>query len=106
MSILKAVLGALGILALLMAAWMFRLGAPAFVIFWLGVIGAVLILGAFFERVTYKKLAQKKPPPDFMPTEERFIDPASGKLVQVYVKPATGERVYVDVGAPPGGSAN
>ena len=65
-----------------------------------------MIFGALFERVTYKKLAPRKPPLDFVPSAERFIDPATGKLIQVYVKPATGERVYVDLGAAPPDKTN
>jgi hypothetical protein len=32
-------------------------------------------------------------------TPERFVDPTSGRTVQVYTKPETGERLYVDVDA-------
>jgi len=106
MTVLRAILGALGLAALVAAAWMVHLRAPGFAVFWLCVIGAVMIVGALFERVTYKKLASRKPPPDFAPTAERFFDPASGKLVQVYTKPETGERVYVDLGAAPADKMN
>ena len=101
MPALRAALGAIGLLALILAAWMVYLRAPVAAVFWLCAIGAVLVFAALFERVTYKKLAPRKPPPDFTPSAERFIDPATGKLVQVYVKPETGERVYVDLGAAP-----
>ena len=101
MPVLRAALGAIGLVALILSAWMAYLRAPVAVVFWLFVIGAILVFAALFERVTYKKLAPRKPPPDFTPSAERFIDPATGKLVQVYVKSATGERVYVDLGAPP-----
>jgi hypothetical protein len=101
MSILRAVLGVIGLFALAAAAGMAYLGAPPAVVITFATIGALLILGALFERVTYKKLAQRKPPSDFVATPERFIDPTSGKLVQVYTKPETGERVYVDLGAQP-----
>jgi hypothetical protein len=101
MPVLRAALGGIGIVALILAAWMVHLRAPVAVVFWLCVIGAVLIFAALFERVTYKKLASRKPPPDFTPSAERFIDPATGRLVQVYVKLETGERVYVDLGAAP-----
>lgn len=98
---LRAALGGIGLLALVLGASMVHLRAPGAVVFWLFVIGAILVFAALFERVTYKKLAPRKPPPDFMPSAERFIDPATGKLIQVYVTPATGERVYVDLGAAP-----
>lgn len=98
---LRAALGGIGLLALVLGASMVHLRTPGAVVFWLFVIGAILVFAALFERVTYKKLAPRKPPPDFMPSAERFIDPATGKLIQVYVTPATGERVYVDLGAAP-----
>ncbi|HEX8726339.1 MAG TPA: hypothetical protein VF737_13210 [Gemmatimonadaceae bacterium] len=31
---------------------------------------------------------------NWQPTGERFVDPASGKLVDVYFDPETGEREY------------
>ena len=98
---LRAALGGIGLLALVLGASMVHLRTPGAVVFWLFVIGAILVFAALFERVTYKKLAPRKPPPDFMPSAERFIDPATGKLIQVYVTPATGERVHVDLGAAP-----
>src|SRR5690242_6541719 len=104
MPVLRAALGAIGLVALILAAWMVYLRAPVPVVFWLCAIGAVLVFAALFERVTYKTLASRKPPPDFAASAERFIDPMTGKLVQVYVKSATGERVYVDLGAPPDGN--
>ncbi len=34
------------------------------------------------------------PGPPFRPTDERFVDPTSGRTMRVYVDPATGERRY------------
>jgi hypothetical protein len=34
------------------------------------------------------------PGPPFRPTDERFVDPTSGRRMRVYVNPATGERRY------------
>jgi hypothetical protein len=79
MPVLRAALGGIGLLALILAAWMVHLRAPVAVVFWLCVIGAVLVFAALFERVTYKKLAPRKPPPDFVPSAERFIDPAKAR---------------------------
>lgn len=61
---------------------------------WL-VFGAVLLIGALFERVRYKRLLSAAPDPRFQSTEERFRDPTSGTVVRVYVDPATGERIYI-----------
>jgi len=53
----------------------------------------LLILGslAFEQRYRAKKAAGG----EWTSTAERFVDPASGKLVDVRYNPATGERAYV-----------
>ncbi len=47
------------------------------------------------ERWRYKPLAGRPPGPDWQRTDERFVDPETGKLVTVYFHPATGERRYI-----------
>jgi len=54
----------------------------------------VLLVGLLIERWRYKKLADRPPGPDWQRTDERFVDPETGKLVTVYFHPATGERRY------------
>jgi len=49
------------------------------------------------EHWRYKPLKSRHPGPDWLPTDERFVDPESGKLVAVFYKPSTGERRYVAV---------
>jgi hypothetical protein len=55
----------------------------------------VLIVGLLIERWRYKPLAERSPGPDWTATDERFVDPETGKLVTVYYHPSTGERRYV-----------
>jgi hypothetical protein len=55
----------------------------------------VLIVGLSIERWRYKPLAERSPGPDWTATDERFVDPETGKLVTVYFHPGTGERRYV-----------
>jgi len=57
--------------------------------------GLVLVLGLLFERWRYKPLADRSPGPDWQRTDERFVDPETGKLVTVYFHPAAGERRYI-----------
>ena len=57
--------------------------------------GLILIVGLLIERWRYKPLAQQRPGPDWTVTDERFVDPETGKLVTVYYHPASGERRYV-----------
>ena len=55
----------------------------------------VLMVGLSIERWRYKPLAERSPGPDWTATDERFVDPETGKLVTVYYHPASGERRYV-----------
>jgi hypothetical protein len=57
--------------------------------------GLILIVGLLIERWRYKPLAERSPGPDWTITDERFIDPETGKLVTVYYHPPSGERRYV-----------
>ena len=70
-------------------------GFPAIPVF---IFGSVVVVTALIEPV-YGKLVSRPPlSAGWRPTGEKFIDPASGKLVEVWFDPATGERKYVDVG--------
>jgi hypothetical protein len=76
-------------------------GADGFVIGWLGTVGILAIAGTIFERVRYKPVTPQPPlGPGWVETNERFRDPATDRWVQVYFKPETGERSYVEI-APP-----
>jgi hypothetical protein len=55
---------------------------------------AVVVLALVaFERTRYRP-AQKGGPGEWLPTGEKFEDPTSGKTVEVYENPRTGERDY------------
>jgi hypothetical protein len=57
--------------------------------------GLLLIGGALFERWRYKRLQEGYPGPNWVATDERFVDPESGRNVRVYYDSRTGERRYV-----------
>jgi hypothetical protein len=59
--------------------------------------GFVLLFGLLVEHWRYKPLTSRRPGPDWVQTDERFVDAESGKLVTVFYKPSTGERRYVAV---------
>ena len=59
------------------------------------VVGVLIIVGVAFERWRYKGLTPLAGP-GFEQTAEQFIDPGSGKAVQVWADPKTGERRYVE----------
>lgn len=58
------------------------------------IVGAVVLLTALLER-SYGSLVRRPAGGDWRPTDERFVDPESGKLVTVWFEPSTGERRYV-----------
>jgi hypothetical protein len=62
---------------------------------WVAGWGLVLIIGLLFERWRYKPLTGARLGPGWVATDERFVDPETGKLVTVYFHAATGERRYV-----------
>jgi len=61
----------------------------------LAVPSVILLFALLVERWRYKPLKDHRPGRDWLPTDERFVDPESGKLVTVFYKPSTGERRYV-----------
>jgi len=61
----------------------------------LACVGAVLVLAILFERTVYKPADAALPGPEWQRTDERFVDPESGQKVTVFIRPATGERRYV-----------
>ncbi|HEX6742323.1 MAG TPA: hypothetical protein VF079_11090 [Sphingomicrobium sp.] len=79
-----------GILLALCGAGVLMAGAgPALLI-----AGGVVLVTAFLER-TYGAPSRRPAGRNWRPTDERFVDPETGKLVTVWYDPATGERRYV-----------
>ena len=86
----------LGLAALVAGLAFIASGGPLPVVIWLLGFGLVLTLGVAYERVHYNSLAARRPGHGWERTEERFIDPATGKQVTVYFRAADGERMYVE----------
>lgn len=75
---------------------------------WAVVIGVVGLVGITFERVRYRSEhaevtrqdpgagggEPEVPQRPFQATDERFVDPTTGRVMRVYQDPATGERRY------------
>jgi len=59
------------------------------------IVAAVVLLALLFENRRYQQLAETRPGAPWQATDERFVDPDSGRMVTVYFNPATGERRYV-----------
>jgi hypothetical protein len=58
--------------------------------------GAVLVLGTLFERWRYNN-KNASFDGDWQSTGERFVDPASGKDMEVLYDPRSGERRYQEI---------
>jgi len=92
---MRPVLLGIGVFLLAAAIVAALAGCPVPLVAWLAVAGLVLTAGIVFERGRYKPAAPDRPGPDWVATDERFVDPASGETVTVFYQPTTGERRYV-----------
>ena len=92
---LRAILLAIGGLLLGVALVTVLAGWPLRLILAPALVGIVLTGGILLERGRYKPATPHRPGPDWVATEERFIDPASGENITVFYRPTTGERRYV-----------
>jgi hypothetical protein len=97
MTLRRAVLG-LGALALLVGLLLTALGQLAVGGIQLILLGAGLLLGVLLEASRYRARARAG---RWERTSERFIDPTTGRMMEVRYDPETGERQYVDVGPGP-----
>ncbi len=61
--------------------------------------GSVIALGTLFERWRYRG-DQPRPGSPWERTGERFEDPQTGRTVDVYFDPRSGQRRYVSEDAP------
>ncbi len=75
---------------------------------WAIALGAGGLIVVALERTRYRSQAAERgaggpgpgggesapPGPPFRPTDERFVDPTTGRLMRVYVDPKSGERRY------------
>jgi hypothetical protein len=91
---LRAFVLALSVVLMLIGAWPGINGSH--VIWPLLIWGALLFLATLFERWRYRANTRREGE-GWVATDERFIDPESGKLVQVYYQSTTGERRYEPV---------
>lgn len=84
-------LGGLSLIASLLCAMQGAANAALF----LFVNGLVLTLAIVYERWRYRSIVTR-PEPGWQATGERFVDPETERLTEVYYDPATGSRHYVD----------
>lgn len=85
----------LGAGVLMLAAGIIVAGSSLPGALWLLIAGGVITAGTLLERVIYKPLRSEKPGAGWIKTAERFIDPDTGRAVDVFYNPTSGERQYV-----------
>jgi hypothetical protein len=85
----------LGVGVLMLVAGIIIAGASLPGALWLLIVGGVITAGTLLERVIYKPLLRGSPGPGWIKTAERFIDPDTGRPVDVFYNPTSGERQYV-----------
>jgi hypothetical protein len=61
-------------------------------------LGCLIAVTAIAEPVYGKLVSRPSRPGNWRRTGEKFIDPETGKPVEVWFEPNTGERRYVDAG--------
>jgi hypothetical protein len=87
---------ALGAAVAIAGAFLWRSGHGAMIL----VFGALMMITAALEPV-YGRADGKPQGGRFRRTDERFVDPDTGRLVSVWFDPESGERRYVDDRAVP-----
>lgn len=108
-AVLRIALGICSVLFLLAGLFLIAAGGPPIVSgLWLLALGGIGLVIVAFETRRYRSEAaeldhdsvggagvdEATPEPRFRPTEERFMDPTTRKLVRVWMDPGTGERRY------------
>jgi hypothetical protein len=97
--VLRRWLIGLGVLYLAVGAYLLSIHVALVLAIYLAVGGAVLAGSIVLERRGYRPRVDQARG-RWQRTGERFVDPSSGRLVEVRYNPDTGERDYVDVNMP------
>ncbi len=94
---LRRVLIAYGLLCLIGAVILLAAHVTFALVIYLAINGLIITGGILFERSSYRSKVHRMQG-KWQPTGERFNDPTSGKIVEVYYNPQTGERDYRESG--------
>ena len=90
---LRRVLIAYGILSLIVAVILVVARVTTALVIYLAINGLLITGAILFERSGYRSQVNRTRG-NWQPTGERFNDPTSGQVVEVYYNPQTGERDY------------
>jgi hypothetical protein len=97
--VLRRWLIGLGVLYLAVGAYLLSIHVALVLAIYLVVGGALLASSIVLERRGYRPRVDHTRG-RWQRTGERFVDPSSGRLMEVRYNPDTGEREYVDVNTP------
>jgi hypothetical protein len=94
---LRRVIIGYGLLYLMGAAiLLFLVHTTIWLVAYLAVNGIVLVSAMFLERQRYRMRVDRTQG-DWQPTGERFVDPTTKRLIEVFYNHVTGERDYREV---------
>lgn len=96
---LRRVIIAYGVLCLIVAGILFAANVPVILVVYVAVNGLLIVGAILFERKGYRSRVSRTQG-KWQSTGERFVDPTTGKRVDVYYNPETGERDYREAGSP------
>jgi hypothetical protein len=86
-----------GLLSLIGAVLLlFIVHATLWLVLYLAVNGLILVSAVLLERRRYRPQVDRTQG-SWQPTGERFVDPTTRRLVEVFYNPTTGERDYREV---------
>jgi hypothetical protein len=94
---LRKALIAYGVLCLVGAVLLLAVHATIVLVVYLAINGILIAGGILFERSGYRSQVNRKQG-KWQHTGERFNDPTTGRVVEVYYNPQTGERDYRETG--------
>ena len=94
---LRRVLIAYGVLCLIGAVILLAAHVTTALVIYLAINGLIITVGILFERSGYRTNADRTQG-KWQPTGERFNDPTTGQVMEVYYNPQTGERDYRETG--------
>ena len=89
-SLLRAALIGISGILLAAAAWLAITGCTPATAFGVAIAAFVLVFSFASSAGGTNPLMNRQPAPNWLTTDERFVDPETGKLVTVFHKPSTG----------------
>jgi hypothetical protein len=90
---LRWVLITYGVLCLIGACILLAAHVTTVLVIYLAINGLLIVGGILFERSGYSSRINRTQG-KWQPTGERFNDPTTGQIMEVYYNPQTGERDY------------